>query len=236
MAIITALTSPEMLRIENETVIDGIVQNHNLFLTQKDTTRIDAGNVQGPQGPPGSNGTNGTNGTTGPVGKDGITIPSGGAIGQILAKKSNTNYDLQWQNDYILPDDVPRGFINTIKGPTASMDCLDSNLLLAELSIPVVVGRRYRATFYATGTQVTAAGTSRFPISGAGIDFDGSGSLTVCWAQNLAAGQVLAGGADFSWVAIANPAYMRLYGVSGGAGALRVGANVCSISVEDIGT
>jgi hypothetical protein len=61
----------------------------------------------GPAGPPG--GTTGVKGNTGPTGAastvtgptgstglQGIGIPTGGTIGQVLAKASNSDYDLVW--------------------------------------------------------------------------------------------------------------------------------------------
>jgi len=61
--------------------------------------------VDGAPGTPGTNGTNGINGTDGQdgaPGRDGIDgangvgIPTGGTAGQVLAKKSNENFDTEW--------------------------------------------------------------------------------------------------------------------------------------------
>lgn len=46
--------------------------------------------LQGIQGPAGANGTNGTNGA------DGVGVPTGGTTGQVLRKKTNSNYDTEW--------------------------------------------------------------------------------------------------------------------------------------------
>ena len=54
---------------------------------------------QGPQGTPGVPGTPGATGATGPQGPQGIPgpgLPVGGTVGQLLAKKSLTDYDAQW--------------------------------------------------------------------------------------------------------------------------------------------
>lgn len=48
--------------------------------------------VQGPVGPAGADGSNGTDGT------NGVGVPVGGTTGQILEKKSATDYDTQWVN------------------------------------------------------------------------------------------------------------------------------------------
>lgn len=50
--------------------------------------------IQGPQGEPGAPGTPGRDGTNG---VDGVGVPTGGFTGQVLAKKSATNYDTEWQ-------------------------------------------------------------------------------------------------------------------------------------------
>lgn len=42
--------------------------------------------------------TNGAPGQPGQDGADGVGVPAGGTTGQILAKKSNTNYDTEWQD------------------------------------------------------------------------------------------------------------------------------------------
>ena len=47
---------------------------------------------QGPQGEPGADGK------TGPQGPAGPGVAAGGTSGQVLAKKSNTNYDTEWIN------------------------------------------------------------------------------------------------------------------------------------------
>ena len=47
---------------------------------------------QGPQGEPGADGK------TGPQGPAGPGVAAGGTTGQVLAKKSNTNYDTEWTN------------------------------------------------------------------------------------------------------------------------------------------
>ena len=62
---------------------------------------------QGPQGKPGADGKTGPQGPQGKPGADGKTGPqgpagpgvaAGGTTGQVLAKKSNTNYDTEWIN------------------------------------------------------------------------------------------------------------------------------------------
>lgn len=45
------------------------------------------------RGPAGKDGTDGVNGA------DGVGVPSGGTTGQVLAKKSNTDYDTEWVDE-----------------------------------------------------------------------------------------------------------------------------------------
>ena len=51
---------------------------------------------QGPQGPQGPAGRDGAPGTQGPQGPAGPGVPAGGTAGQVLAKKSNTDYETEW--------------------------------------------------------------------------------------------------------------------------------------------
>lgn len=61
--------------------------------------------AQGPQGPtgdPGPKGDKGDKGDQGDKGDDGQGVPLGGASGQLLAKKSSTDFDTEWLNRYSL--------------------------------------------------------------------------------------------------------------------------------------
>ena len=50
----------------------------------------------GETGPEGPQGPQGEQGVQGPQGENGVGIPAGGTTGQVLAKKSGTDYDTQW--------------------------------------------------------------------------------------------------------------------------------------------
>ncbi len=52
--------------------------------------------LQGIQGIKGDNGDKGDTGDQGPEGPVGVGVPTGGVIGQVLAKKTSTNYDAEW--------------------------------------------------------------------------------------------------------------------------------------------
>ena len=50
----------------------------------------------GEQGPKGDTGATGAQGPQGPAGADGVGVPSGGTQGQVLKKKTSTDYDTEW--------------------------------------------------------------------------------------------------------------------------------------------
>jgi len=51
----------------------------------------------GPAGPPGPQGPPGAQGPPGPQGPPGAGVPVGGTTGQMLVKKSDTDFDTEWQ-------------------------------------------------------------------------------------------------------------------------------------------
>ena len=53
--------------------------------------------VPGPPGPPGADGADGATGPAGPAGPAGPGVPAGGLTGQILVKKSDADFDCEWQ-------------------------------------------------------------------------------------------------------------------------------------------
>lgn len=89
-----------------------LVQNKNTIKLQQ-TGRRGAPGPQGPQGPKGDTGPPGADGEQGPkgdkgdtgdegpqgpAGADGVGVPTGGTIGQILTKVTNDDYDVNWQD------------------------------------------------------------------------------------------------------------------------------------------
>ena len=54
---------------------------------------------KGDTGATGATGAQGPIGPQGPAGADGVGVASGGTTGQVLKKKSNTDYDTEWAND-----------------------------------------------------------------------------------------------------------------------------------------
>lgn len=70
---------------------------------------------QGPQGPQGIQGIQGEVGPKGNDGQDGIGIPSGGLAGQVLKKKSNSDYDTEWGEGGGV------GNVNSVNGKTGDV-------------------------------------------------------------------------------------------------------------------
>lgn len=52
-----------------------------------------------PIGPAGADGADGKDGKDGKDGTDGVGVPEGGTTGQVLKKKSNTDYDTEWADE-----------------------------------------------------------------------------------------------------------------------------------------
>ena len=55
-------------------------------------------NLKGAKGDTGSQGPQGETGPAGQDGADGVGVPAGGTTGQVLVKKSGTDYDTEWSN------------------------------------------------------------------------------------------------------------------------------------------
>lgn len=73
----------------------------------------------GPQGPQGATGATGAQGTTGPQGPTGATGPgvvAGGTTGQLLAKKTATDYDTQWTTVATVPAVVNGQWLKGVGG------------------------------------------------------------------------------------------------------------------------
>ena len=69
----------------------GSAEDNDVYLWDVDAqTWRNIGSLQGPPGPAGADGATGT------AGKDGEGVPTGGAAGQVLAKKTASDYDTHW--------------------------------------------------------------------------------------------------------------------------------------------
>lgn len=83
--------------------------------------------LKGDTGDIGPQGLKGDTGDTGPAGENGIGVPAGGTTGQILSKKTETDYDTQWVNPTGTADAVsftPAGNIEatTVQSAIAELD------------------------------------------------------------------------------------------------------------------
>lgn len=69
------------------------------IIDKNGTTAVEILNGKdGKNGVDGKDGLNGKDGANGKDGKDGVGVPAGGITGQVLVKKSNTDYDTEWVN------------------------------------------------------------------------------------------------------------------------------------------
>ena len=71
----------------------------------------------GPQGPTGATGAQGPKGDTGATGPAGVGVPTGGSAGQVLAKRSGTNYDTEWVNQ----SGGGGGAVDSVNGKTGTV-------------------------------------------------------------------------------------------------------------------
>lgn len=62
------------------------------------TFGFDFHNLKGNTGPAGATGATGATGPAGPAGPAGQGVPAGGTAGQVLTKKSGTDYDTEWKD------------------------------------------------------------------------------------------------------------------------------------------
>ena len=79
--------------------------------------------IQGEQGPKGDTGAQGPKGDTGAKGDKGDPgegVPTGGMTGQVLRKKSGTNYDAEWDNEQDISGKADQMEVNSIENYYAS--------------------------------------------------------------------------------------------------------------------
>lgn len=77
--------------------IEIIVEEISISIEEKVVDEISL-NIEGAIGPQGPQGEDGEEGPQGPKGDDGEGVPEGGTTGQVLAKKSGTDFDTEWVN------------------------------------------------------------------------------------------------------------------------------------------
>ena len=89
-------------------------------------------------GAKGDKGDKGAKGDTGAKGADGIGVPSGGSAGQVLAKKSDTDYDTEW-----ITGGSGGGAVDSVNGKTGTVVLSTSDLendsgYITSSALPVV--------------------------------------------------------------------------------------------------
>jgi hypothetical protein len=128
------------------------------------------------------------------------------------------------------PRTGPLGNIASAVGPATQTDCAGAVVTLCSLTVPVVVGRRYRAYGYGFGTQVTNTATNYLGIN------DGDGTQFRFFTNyNQTANSAAYGIGSFMYTtATGKTATFSYFGFSTAA-ALRVTANSCQLQVDDIG-
>lgn len=95
--------------------------------------------IMGPEGPQGPKGDTGATGATGPQGPAGPGVPAGGTAGQVLTKKSGTDYDTEW-NDPSSKNIVKRSVIINLSGTLASRDTIYKDATIRGNGTPCIVG------------------------------------------------------------------------------------------------
>lgn len=92
---------------------------------------------EGPAGPQGETGPQGEKGDTGATGETGATGPAGpgvaagGTAGQVLTKKSGTDYDTEWSDVSGYPEIITETFSQALSGSLTA-----GNALVYKISIP----------------------------------------------------------------------------------------------------
>lgn len=117
--------------------------------------------VQGPQGEQGEQGPQGATGATGPAGPAGVGVPTGGTTGQVLTKKSGTNYDTEWKDaaggdvsDKANIVDLTTLSVGSVL-ENFSSECVFNYALYPASSFPIVHDQSVLTVVYATaGTSV----------------------------------------------------------------------------------
>lgn len=86
-----------------------------------------------PKGDKGETGSEGPPGKQGEQGRDGIGIPTGGITGQVLVKKSNSDYDTEWisQNEFTLKANNDGTVWNKVAEITTEIGNTPSNVMLS---------------------------------------------------------------------------------------------------------
>ena len=132
----------------------------------------------------------------------------------------------------------PAGFVVSATGPATQTDCGSAGATAVTTpGFAVTAGRRYRATCFVNGSQVTATGgvtsTNLSVVSGP-ITVD-AGNAWISYNSSVPTGTVIIAGPSYTLTATGTGnAVLKVTG-SASSGALRFGANSAALSIEDIG-
>lgn len=141
----------------------------------------------GAQGPIGATGSTGPTGATGPTGPTGPGVPVGGSTGQVLSKKTVTDYDTQWvtgggggAGGHTIQNEgtslAARTKLNFIGGGVdASDDSANDQTLV---SIPSIAAAAYRSGSNGQATVTVANTWTVLDPRVAGVAIDPAGSFT----------------------------------------------------------
>ena len=137
--------------------------------------------MDGADGATGPKGDKGDKGDKGNDGADGVGVPNGGTTGQILVKKSNTDYDTEWADesgggDASLESDVTA---NMTVGAIASGTTVEEGTTFTEFVQKLLVAEiAPETTFTASGSGVKEVGASVTPTLTLNITSKGTGTPT----------------------------------------------------------
>lgn len=159
-----------------------------------------------------------------------VTRPSGPTQGMQIYEL-DTGRTLIWQSattGWTPPWNISWGIGAAGLGPAAGID-FSAIAAAVSLSVPVMLGRRYRMSGSAFGNQITATGSTAMRFR------DDLSVDTVFGATNVAAGVNMASGGNALYIPTSTKTATLQLMINSTAGALRVLANACTLIVEDIG-
>lgn len=118
---------------------------------------------QGIQGATGATGATGPTGPQGPQGIPGVGVPTGGTTGQILYKKSNTDFDTAWEN---VPTLGVASFQTSLSGLTPATATTGAVTLAGTLGVASGGTGAVSLTGYLKGNGTSAfAGSATIPTT-----------------------------------------------------------------------
>lgn len=127
--------------IGNDGITPHIGDNGNWFLGDEDT----GVHAQGPQGEQGETGV----GTQGPQGETGEGVPSGGNAGQVLTKKTNSDYDTEWKD----PPTPESGGVTSFNGREGAVVPADGDYTAEQVNALPITGGTLTGNLILSNTE-----------------------------------------------------------------------------------